>query len=621
MLYQDIACAWDMNTQISSCKTIDEILSMSAAVMDNTGYLIVIREGDCIGVLTLQALLKAVVRGNNKTPVGDMALAAPKRVEAKAALDLHDFDEADVCIVYDNDKPCGHISKQKAQEGFNSYLLSALAETADKIAHLGGRNYKHNRIFRETSFHTTHLLKQLLTAIQENTQAFWKILKYSSDSIYVTDRNGVGIFGNIAFENSISATEMEYVERNVEDLTKKGFFHPPVSPMVIKEKKSVTIKQRGSLGTRWWIVTGVPIFDEAGELDMVVTNAKNLEECKQLLTYTEQNKKKIFDLERKDLSKSLVYSTPHMKKVMGLADKAAEINSTVLITGESGVGKSLVARHIHKQSDRSSKELLEINCSSIPESLFESEFFGYEAGAFTNAKESGKPGFIEMADKGTLLLDEIGDIPLRLQGKLLHVLQDKKVIRVGGMRAIDVDVHIIAATNQPLEKLIEEGKFRADLYYRLNVFPIHILPLRQRMEETPLLVRYYLQYYNDKYRKRVLLSDNAIGKIRELPWYGNVRQLEAFVERLVILYSDTVAFTDLAKELSQISNPPSITAADKSSQVVCVNHIVSLQKAVEETERQLFIMATEEGKSSYEVAKRLGISQTHAYRKMRKYLD
>jgi transcriptional regulator with PAS, ATPase and Fis domain len=263
--------------------------------------------------------------------------------------------------------------------------------------------------------------------------------------------------------------------------------------------------------------------------------------------------------------------------------------------------------------------LVEVNCGSIPETLFESEFFGYESGAFTGAGRGGKEGLLEVAHGGTLLLDEIGDMALPLQAKLLKVLQDKRMTRVGGTKEIEVDVRIIAATNHPLADLIETGAFRADLYWRLNLFPIHIAPLRERRDDVPVLIDYFLQIFNAKHGKRARFSDALTEAMCAWPWPGNVRQLEYFVERMVILRDGEIGPRDVPdgglSELSDAGLPGKRTDA-----AVAVRGLMPLRDALDETERQLFLLAAESGRSSYEIAEILGTSQTNAYRKIKKYL-
>ncbi len=224
--------------------------------------------------------------------------------------------------------------------------------------------------------------------------------------------------------------------------------------------------------------------------------------------------------------------------------KVAVADSTILITGESGTGKSLIAKTIHKLSPRRDKPFATINCAAIPENLLESELFGYEKGAFTGAT-SRKRGKFELANGGTLFLDEIGDMPLSLQAKLLNVLQDKEISRLGSEQTIPIDVRIIAATNKNIERLVNLGHFREDLYYRLNVIPIHVPPLRERKEDIPLLIDYFLKKFNKIYKKRISIKKEAIRVMVNYRWGGNIRELENTIERLVIMNDGDIGLNDL----------------------------------------------------------------------------
>jgi len=240
----------------------------------------------------------------------------------------------------------------------------------------------------------------------------------------------------------------------------------------------------------------------------------------------------------------VVGKSPVIRNLLDLIERIAPTDVNVLITGESGTGKSLVAKAIHFMSKRKEKPFITINCSAIPETLLEAELFGYEKGAFTGAYTS-KKGKFELASGGTVFLDEIGDLPLSLQPKILRVIQDKEIERLGSEKTVKVDVRIISATNKNLSELVSQGQFREDLYYRLNVLPIHILPLRERKEDIPILVDHFLEVFNQRYGKRVRLDPRVIEVFMEYPWPGNVRELENSIERLVILRDGLIREADL----------------------------------------------------------------------------
>ncbi|MCF0144678.1 MAG: sigma 54-interacting transcriptional regulator, partial [Firmicutes bacterium] len=231
---------------------------------------------------------------------------------------------------------------------------------------------------------------------------------------------------------------------------------------------------------------------------------------------------------------SIISKSPEMEQVKRRAFQVAHSDSTILITGESGTGKGLLARSIHRESDRADQPFVTVNCAAIPEMLLESELFGYEKGAFTGAEKDGKPGKFQLADKGTIFLDEIGDMPLHLQVKLLNCLQNKQVDPVGGSKPVDVDVRVIAATNKELEKMIEEKTFREDLYFRLNVIPIYLPPLRERREDVDILLDFALRKFNLRLNKRIIgFSEEARRVLNKYSWPGNVREIENAVEYAV----------------------------------------------------------------------------------------
>jgi two-component system response regulator AtoC len=244
-----------------------------------------------------------------------------------------------------------------------------------------------------------------------------------------------------------------------------------------------------------------------------------------------------------------------MRAIRRLIESVADTDATVLIRGESGVGKDLVARSIHAASKRAPGPFVKVNCAAIPQGLLESEFFGHEKGAFTGAHRR-KPGQFEYANKGTIYLDEMAELPLPLQAKLLHVLQDFRFSRVGGHGVIDVDTRVIAATNRDLENAIARGEFREDLYYRLNVVEVRIPPLRERKEDIPILVNRFLGLFNQQYGRHKELMPETMTRLIEYPWPGNVRELENIVRRIVVLNDGEQAFAALSARRGVKTPPP-----------------------------------------------------------------
>jgi two-component system, NtrC family, response regulator AtoC len=316
---------------------------------------------------------------------------------------------------------------------------------------------------------------------------------------------------------------------------------------------------------------------------------------------------------------ALVGASPAMQEVFKVIEKVADTPSTVLITGESGTGKELVATALHAGSSRRNKPLIRINCAAIPKDLIESELFGYERGAFTGAVSS-KPGRFELADGGTLFLDEIGEVPVEMQVKLLRVLQESEFERVGGIKTIRVDVRLVAATNRDLKKDIEAGRFREDLFYRLNVVPIWLPPLRERTSDIPELVRHFVDKYNRRLNKRISgVEDKALDAMKQYGWPGNIRELENLIERtMVFADGPVIRLTDLAPHVRE---PPSTGAApveEAPAADASMKDIVK-QKAAE-LEKDLITRALQETDGNVtQAAKKLKISRKSLQNKMKEF--
>src|SRR6266536_2439870 len=282
-----------------------------------------------------------------------------------------------------------------------------------------------------------------------------------------------------------------------------------------------------------------------------------------------------------------------MQPIRELIAKVAATNTTVLLRGESGVGKEVVARALHKASPRANKQFLKVNCAALPGELLESELFGHEKGSFTGAYRQ-KPGKFEAADGGTLLLDEIGEMPLRLQAKLLHVLQDGEFCRVGGEKIIDTDVRLIASTNRDLETAMRVHQFREDLYYRLNVIEIRIPPLRERREEIPLLVEDFRRRFNAQYGRSIDIPPDSVRVFMEYHWPGNIRELENAVKRVIVLGSARPVHQEIVSSVSRGAKPATPSAAVAAATTVDPNAVISLKEIARQAARDAERVAIKE---------------------------
>ena len=347
------------------------------------------------------------------------------------------------------------------------------------------------------------------------------------------------------------------------------------------------------------------------EIDVIIKRVVSKQEQKNRLFTLEKSKG------QQSYESNLIGEDPLMLEVLekiNILSKNDDV--TVLIRGETGTGKDLVASAIHNHSIRKNRNMLKVNCASTPEQLMESEFFGFEKNAFTGAN-TGKKGLMEVADGGTVFLDEIGEMPMNLQSKLLTFIEDKKFRRVGGLANIEVDVRIIAATNKELEKAIKNKEFREDLYYRLNVIPLHLPPLRERGQDIILLANHFLEKYSKKYNKNInLFTDEAIDKLLNYQWPGNVRELKNVLERAVLLGSKEKI---TAKDLPLIHE----VARDKNNKVekdISLYPNFSLEKEVENMERKYIKLALEESENNYtKAAEILGLSRYALKRRLEKY--
>ena len=417
------------------------------------------------------------------------------------------------------------------------------------------------------------------------------------NGIYVVDGNGVTIGVNKTYEEMSGFSNAQLAGRNLADMVgKDNYFSGSASLLVLQRKRPVTATYSTSTN-RKLLVKGRPIFDDRGEIEYIINTIWDL-------TVVQYSKPIDADTARNQLlsEDELVTCSETMMAVIDVALRVAATDSTILLTGESGVGKSLLAKTIHRASERKNKLLLQINCAAIPEALIEAELFGYEAGAFTGADSKGKAGLFEIAEGGTVFLDEISELPLHLQSKLLGAIQDKEFYRVGGRQVRHVDIRLIAATNKDLSQLVSEGNFREDLYYRLNVVPISLPPLRQRREDIPTLIQHFTDKYNRKYNSYKKFSANLINRMVDMPWKGNIRELENAVERSIVTTPDTLITCEKAQ----------IPGVGKT-----IPQGVGLKNLLAEREQEILLQAEEQYGTTRRIAAVLGISQASVARKLK----
>ncbi|MBU3144440.1 sigma-54-dependent Fis family transcriptional regulator [Clostridium sp. CF012] len=434
-----------------------------------------------------------------------------------------------------------------------------------------------------------------------------------SDGICLVDSNGIVMAINKGYTDITGIKEKEILGKNIQELLDNECFNSAVSLMVIEQKKKISSLSTITKNNKKVLITGNPFLNECGEVTQVLTVMRDLTELLKLkdkLECIEKKSEKYLNelnyLRNKQRSRvNLIGESIKMKQLKELVSYVAKTEATILITGETGCGKEVVSKEIHDRSNRKNKPYIKVNCAAIPDSLIESELFGYEKGAFTGAQNKEKLGMFELANGGTILLDEIGEMPLTLQSKLLRVLQEKEVMRVGGVKSIKLDVRVIASTNQILSELIKTGKFREDLFYRLNVVPIKIPPLRERKDDISILSYTFLEKFNLKYGKEKSFDSMAISAFEQYDWPGNVRELQNVIERLLVVDDEShITYTNITNIIGK--NKMAVHFTD---------HTLTLREAVDVLEKEMIELALKNYGSTYKAAKVLGVTQPTVFRK------
>ncbi|MCD6187488.1 MAG: sigma 54-interacting transcriptional regulator [Desulfuromusa sp.] len=458
-----------------------------------------------------------------------------------------------------------------------------------------------------------------LPSFQTLSRELDTIIDSSSDGLFVCDASANVIRMNPASEKIHNLSASKIVGRNMRELIEDGFISRSAALEATESKRRVSLLQ--DKDGHKLISIATPVFDDQGELNRVVVSERDITEIDNLQRELEKQeaikdsfRDQMVAMQQTELdSQQIIARSPAMVRALQQSIKVAKADSSVLILGESGVGKGLIADLIHKNSVRAEQPLIKINCGAIPESLIEAELFGYEKGAFTGALASGKPGHFELADKGTLFLDEVAELPLSSQVKLLRFLEDGRITRLGDTKSRTVNVRVLAATHQDLEKMVEQSRFRLDLYYRLNVIPIQVPAVRDRHDCIIPLIRHYIDQFTRKTGSRRRLTRAALDSLSVYPYPGNVRELMNICERLVVM-SET--------ELIDLSDlPTQVTSHAQQNEFSNANLPpgTSLQQALDQVEKELLKKALQQFHNQTEIAQALDVNQSTIARKLKKH--
>ncbi|ACU89678.1 sigma-54 interaction domain-containing protein [Desulfomicrobium baculatum] len=446
------------------------------------------------------------------------------------------------------------------------------------------------------------------------------ILDALPDGVFVSDVSGITLRVNRMYEQLTGLTQEQVQGKQVRALVENGVFDKVLNPEIVRTGKPATHVQQLQNGKKL-VLSGFPVFDESGALRLVVTFVRDITMITRLNEQMEEQRHLIDQFHEQmayitqKSSKALtpVYESQAIQGVVNMLQTVAPTDASVLLLGETGVGKDVFARLTHGHSARKDKIFLKVDCGGISETLTESEMFGYMPGAFTGASSKGKAGYFELADGGTVFLDEIGELPLSMQTRLLRVLQDGEIMRVGGSRTTKVDVRIIAATNKNLSECVETGTFRRDLYYRLNVATVTIPALRERPDDVRPLVEHFLRYYAGKYGKSMAIMEVALSILSRYQWPGNVRELQNLVHGLVITHKGSlISLRDLPVHITE----------DKTRGRCYADEILTggraLKNIMADIERDFLQQALEVHGSVQKVADLFQIDRSTIFRKIQK---
>lgn len=443
------------------------------------------------------------------------------------------------------------------------------------------------------------------------------IIDNSYDGIYITDGQANTILVNKAYEEITGVLAKDVIGKNMSDIVKDGIISKSGTLMVLESKKSVTIEQTFKNG-KTVLISSNPVFDD-GEISMVVTNVRDitkLYELQEKLRQSEETSKRYHSEIESIKSQSLtnmriITDDAKTREILKNLKRVAPLDFSVLLLGESGVGKEVFSRYIYENSARKDKYFFKVNCGAIPVNLIESQLFGYEQGSFSGADKKGRMGIFETANGGTVFLDEIGELPIDMQVKFLRVLQENEIVRVGGTESIPVNVRIIAATNRDLKEMVKKKLFREDLYYRLNVLPFTIPPLRERKGDIELLAHHFIQELNQRLGFNKKLSDGAIQALNKYNWPGNIRELKNIIERIAVMSDlDTIHEDDLPVDFEIAMSLPSMELSED---------MIPLDKIVARYELKMMEKAYERFGNVRDAAAFLGMHPSTFVRKRQKH--
>ncbi len=460
-----------------------------------------------------------------------------------------------------------------------------------------------------------------LKLFQDVNRELDAIIDASTDGLWICDGEANVLRLNPASERINSVKAWEVVGRNMRQLEAEGFVDRSVTLQVIQTGRKVSLIQR-TRENRKLMLSGTPVWDDQGRILRVVVTEQDITEIDRLRRQLEEQaamqdhfRHRMLEMQFSSLgSQPIVARSPCFVKVLKQALRVSRVDSTVLILGESGTGKGVVADLVHQYSARSAMPMLKLNCGAIPESLVESELFGYEKGSFTGASQAGKPGHIELAHQGILFLDEIGELSLSAQVKLLRFLEDGQVYRIGATRPKKVDVRVLCATHRDLNAMVAAGQFRGDLFYRLNVIPLRIPPLRERRDCLLPLLHHYIDHFVKKHHRegRLRFSRDAIDILLAYSYPGNIRELLNICERLAVMTDGSeILMEDLPRDVRGDKTTPGPVLSGPGQ--------MNLAEMMRDTERRILVDARQRFHTQEKMARALGVNQSTVARKLRRH--